>query len=1047
MFDLYDAILNFIMGRFVYCPRCLTRLPLRSEVGQDLSCSHCQYLIPLAYITCCQQAPPVFVQIFGLPGSGKTTFLNALGLLLQHMDHVWQESEYYCRPLTQRTMEHTTTLLNRSNAVVPIESTPRRSLAQAEVFIFSLCKMPRWGSRTMVMMDHAGEQFAGLDLDLADIPFLQHTPITILLLSLDDLAHAGKRIDDPITTYLRTLDMHNADPTGQHRQLIIALSKADLLPDLPSELGSYLSNDTSGLPLISRQGHASLSGTQLSSYLQQMQHTSGAIRSWVETTLPNGRSMLNMLDHRKVDTCFTLISATGGPPSTTPDGEALVPRPRRVLDPFFWMLEYSLHWGRGSTVPATLPMVLATFSPALRSRWSLLLLALLFTGSLSASLFLARLNGGTPDLVRPGLSLLALLIYILAAQWLTRPGSVPDPSQTAPPAPVARSVLNTSRLALVLACLTSSAAPAVLPVLTHLTAGQFLQMVLVGFSLFSCFQPTRRMALLSRITLILIAGCGALLQYSYGVALELQTMHLFASPETYHTINNCIILVLLLLAGAQVLILTTERNHWDRLILWLVTPVFAGLQLVYGPWELSQIFAQMNHVETANIILTGLVVLVPLSVLISLYRFTVLDRLPLVILACVCAIHLHFLGDGALLPSKLLFPGVAPDGHLLANSLVSLLTPGRLLIFVLLLLVGLMTVRGLSGRTPGTFAFLDHATLFFLALLCFQFQASFQGAPVPQGALAPFQNDLLIANHLVEITLLPLLSPGVCLALFLLLLPLVRPIRRLSWLLRPLTTRMNWLTRQPWYRHGLLQINTLLARLSTARSHSQTVYLTQGNTWLRSMASWSRRALTRFRSIPALLDGVMRILERLLACTTALACALLADLYGQFSPDGSQPVAIAEGVSINQLGAALCVLLAVIILLRIRRPFTRIDRFLLLLPLSLCLWFSLDQSLPPHPLVITLQNWDADTFSNGVSILLFVGLCAIATLLSFWWAERSPFPGDRRLLHILFVLALTGDLFQLLSPTFLPTLLALQALVMGIAIAALGARARRAGSV
>src|SRR5437588_10288971 len=107
---MFDYILDFIMGRFIYCPRCLKRLQIRSEVTQDMTCEGCQYLIPRAYITGCQEAPPVFVQVFGLPLSGKTTFLDMLSLLLQGMDQVWRESGYYSRPLTQQTVEHTTIL-------------------------------------------------------------------------------------------------------------------------------------------------------------------------------------------------------------------------------------------------------------------------------------------------------------------------------------------------------------------------------------------------------------------------------------------------------------------------------------------------------------------------------------------------------------------------------------------------------------------------------------------------------------------------------------------------------------------------------------------------------------------------------------------------------------------------------------------------------------------------------------------------------------------------------------------------------------------------
>lgn len=1090
---MFDSILEFIMGRFIYCPRCLKRLQIRSEVTQDMTCEGCQYPIPRAYITGCRDAPPVFVQVFGLPLSGKTTFLDMLSLILQGMDQVWQESGFYCRQLNQQTVEQTTILRTSRLRGDLAGSTPRRALNQAEVLIFDLRNMPRWGSRILVIMDHAGEQFARLSLDLEDIPFLQHTPITILLLSISDMMSAGQRVDDLVNSYLSTLKMYQVPLTRQRRQLIIAFSKADMLTNnLPPELNKYLSSDTTHLTLINRRGNLQVSEGQLPNYLPRMQQVSDAIRNWVETTLPTGRNMLNMLDDHGVDTRFTLISSTGGPLTSYPGGSDLAPRPRRVLDPFFWVLEFYRHRGSRSTVPATLRMILETFSPALRSFWSLLLLFLLFAGSLRASLFLAGLSGGAPDLVRPDLSLLALLVYILAAQWLTHadsalslprsqpvsstrprlvelqqtnpypvPGATvslsPQASATAPvaPAPVARSVLNTSRLALFFACLVAFTVPAVQHALAQFTLGQFLQFFLVGAALFSCFQPSARMASMSRVTLALIAGCGALLQYSYGSVQELLDLHLPpASPETYTTITNAIALALLVLAGILLLILTTGRNGWDRFTLWLVTLAFAGLQLAYGPWELLQMFPSAGqsfvgqHVELVNMILAALLALLPLAVLVYLYRFTYLDRLPLLILAIVCAVQLHFLGDGASLPAGLSLPFVPADAPLLATPVMSLLAPDHLIAYALLALAGLMTIRWLFGRPPGPFVFLDHAVLFFLAVLCTQLQNFPWGAPVPQGLLSSFQANLLTANHIVASILTLQVYLGTGLALFLLLFPLARQIKRLRWLLRPLSDRFTWLTRQSWYQRGLTRLSEPLARHREALpwSQPQTVRLTQGIVWLRPITAWSHRALAWLHRTLSTLDVVMRVLERLLACTTTLACALLADLYGQIGSGDPQSMTINGVMTANQLVALLFIIFAVIIICRVKFPLARGSRFLLLLDIILCTLLYLGRALPPLPLAFTLQNWSAVASHSPVPTLLFVSLCSATAIISFWWAERSPFPGDRRLLQVLFTLALVGGFLQLLSNALLVTLLALQTLVMGMAIATIGARSNSTGA-
>jgi hypothetical protein len=990
-------------------------------------------VLPLAYITACQLAPPVFVQVFGLPGSGKTTFLDTLGSLLLDLDQVWQESAYYARPLTEQTAEHTTTLPGRGGTRALATSTPRRSLVQARVLIFSLRNMPRWGSRTMVVMDHAGEQFASLNLDLEEIPFLQHTPLTILCLSLHDLTSAGRRIDDLITTYLSTLKMHNVHPAGQRRQLIITFSKADLLSHLPAELSSYLSSDTTGNPQVS--------AGQLPGYLHRMQCINAAIRDWVET-LPNGASMLNMLKDQGVEIRFALISATGGPL----DGASLTPRPRRVLDPFFWLLEYHRRPGARPAAPATLSMVLATFSPALRSAWSLLLLALCFAGSLGGSLFLARLAGGTPDLVRPGLALLALLIYVLATQWLAHPASAARPHAT----PVARSVLTTSRLALFLACLVAATVPAVQQVLTRLTIGQFLQIFLVAAALFSCLQPPTRGAP-GRLTLALVAGCGALLQAAYGSALAFQILHLPpASSDTYAAITDSIVLALLALAALLLLILAIPRAWWDHFTLWPVALVFASLQLVYGPGELLQMFPRIApQVDLVNAILVLLLVLFPLSVLVYLYRFPLPGRLPLLFLALACAIQLHFLGNGAALPAGLSsLPLVSTDVHPLTTPLASVLTPGQLFAYALLTIATLMAIRWLSGRPAGPFVFLDRAALFFLAILCSQLQTFAWGAPVPQGHLSPWQSVLLTTNHLVAGALLIQVWLGIGLALFLLLFPLARQVKRLPWLLRPLSEHGHcWLTRQPWYEHAQTRLNESLDGLRATLPHtrSQTVPLAQGLPWLRPITARFKRILAGWQQALATLDTASGVLERLLLCTTTLACALLAELYGQVGSGTISSLTLFEAVTVNQLVALLFVVLSVSTLLLLKRRPARGDRFLLLLNIGLCTLLYLGRDLPALPLVFLWHNGSAAVAHAPVSLLLFASLCSLTALVSFWWAEHSPFPGNRRLLQILFSLALVGGFLALLSSALLFTLLALLPLVMGVALAAFEARSKRAG--
>jgi hypothetical protein len=67
-----------------------------------------------------------------------------------------------------------------------------------------------------------------------------------------------------------------------------------------------------------------------------MAYMSRATREWVRGNVRGGPAMLSMLKDKGIATQYTVMSATGHP---LLGGNQLTPLPRRVLDPFFWVLE------------------------------------------------------------------------------------------------------------------------------------------------------------------------------------------------------------------------------------------------------------------------------------------------------------------------------------------------------------------------------------------------------------------------------------------------------------------------------------------------------------------------------------------------------------------------------------------------------------------------------------------------------------------------------------------------------------------------------------
>lgn len=338
--NIFDSLLDSL--NTIPCPRCLE--PLRSlkawrdDTSQHFPCPTCSFPIPPAYLRDARKMSTVFVQLMGLTAVGKTTFLDMLRLQLYEMSKMWPGS--YAVPVTQSDAQHRTILQTQRAQGSLAPGNTRRSRDQNEVYIMQLMKMERWNSHFLALMDFAGEQFDTLHIAVEDVPFLRHTPVTIMLLSLPDMPRQGRTMDELIINYVTTLKAHGVNFSRTPRQLIIVFNKADLIPNLPTMVNDYLQSDQIYTLMRNNKQVPDMRGEQLYAYIKQMGQISHMLKNWVEGSVQGGASALNHLQDKKIGVRFTVMSATGHDLSGSTGG--LKPVPRRVLDPFFWVMESSL---------------------------------------------------------------------------------------------------------------------------------------------------------------------------------------------------------------------------------------------------------------------------------------------------------------------------------------------------------------------------------------------------------------------------------------------------------------------------------------------------------------------------------------------------------------------------------------------------------------------------------------------------------------------------------------------------------------------------------
>jgi uncharacterized protein (DUF983 family) len=324
----------------IVCPYCLTENRYRDAIEK---CEVCSQELPPPYVQKYDEAAPFYIQIIGWSQVGKTVYLQAMTLMLMQMARFWKHSFTYA-PLTQVTREYTQNVRDfEAKGVMP----PPTQMTLQQAYIMQLQGMERWGGRTMVIRDVAGGIFNDLQFPLDYVPYFRYVPTTFLMISLHDLKQRPSwSMDDLMHSYLATLAKHRSDFRRENRKVVIVLSKADLIfNELPANLRNYLVEDAFLHAYVSKQVGESLDATAMQHYMDKLKHVSRAIEDWIGNE-PSGQNMINLAKSDNVRLEFTIISSTGENPesddqmSSTPAVMRVALQPARVLDPFFWALDF-----------------------------------------------------------------------------------------------------------------------------------------------------------------------------------------------------------------------------------------------------------------------------------------------------------------------------------------------------------------------------------------------------------------------------------------------------------------------------------------------------------------------------------------------------------------------------------------------------------------------------------------------------------------------------------------------------------------------------------
>ncbi|MBL8853365.1 MAG: hypothetical protein JNK57_05260 [Planctomycetaceae bacterium] len=344
-------MLSWLFGKkpnpkVVVCPFCGQDNPLESnqpEVGRTaLACSGCGQSIPMRYLqetlrltNPSQRIWPVTAPIVGFPQSGKSIFIQGL-------THVLLESKNPSVLVTacnQESSDFLSEIYSQLNANKPAVPT---DWGDEKCYFMRMDQLPLWDSRFVVFRDVPGEAYQDYQIREEQAKFCVSSRCAIFIIYLDQKFEDEKGMKlwwQILEKYETTLIEKGCDIASEGRKGIVVLVQADKLVGLPAHLREYLNNDPIRQKIDGREPRIDMStNAGMETYLEEMRRASASIRQWVAENRDGGDKLVTRANLMKMQLEFCLISAWGAEPDKT-RGE-VPPRPMRVLDPLFWLLEF-----------------------------------------------------------------------------------------------------------------------------------------------------------------------------------------------------------------------------------------------------------------------------------------------------------------------------------------------------------------------------------------------------------------------------------------------------------------------------------------------------------------------------------------------------------------------------------------------------------------------------------------------------------------------------------------------------------------------------------
>lgn len=314
----------------IRCPYCLKEISLNEAQTYKCSNPDCGEYIPRDFVEK-REIPRATVGLIGFRGHGKTTYITSLFYLLKFFKTKWEG--YYFLTLDDHTgniiYEHVPQFEEKSS--LP-DGTPANFPRPALIRFY---KVPYFKDYFLSVYDTGGEVFTRTEQIMDQGRFVAHSDTVLFIFSINDLGERwSDNIEKLLDIYIRAVYDKMRVDLKKRQHLIIVLTKADTLKNttpekqLSEELINYLDTGTYLEYLLIDDKYIN----------KKLKYYSRIIRNWLKEKGCQGFISAAEDNFKSVE--YTIVSSTGAAPVGKKLAKKLEPQdPKRVLDPFLWILE------------------------------------------------------------------------------------------------------------------------------------------------------------------------------------------------------------------------------------------------------------------------------------------------------------------------------------------------------------------------------------------------------------------------------------------------------------------------------------------------------------------------------------------------------------------------------------------------------------------------------------------------------------------------------------------------------------------------------------